>query len=139
MVCTKVGIAGGVSISYMLNSVRRGDCQFIEMYPLAISPVIEAISLDANTLAGAFAYRHYGYHVTSYALPYASPPDDVKTLPKYIPTRRVLAKARTVDIAFMGLGVASRRTPLDLIGDVIQHQGFSAAEIQRRGVVGDIL
>ena len=139
----KVGLAGGYSVSRLVYSLRRGECRSIEVYPLAISPVIEAIALDANSLVGALAYRHHGYDVRGYTLQYASPLDwkDMKadTIRKYAATRRILAKARSVDIAFMGLGILGRRrAPIDLLGDLLE-TGPGLEELRRRGAVGDVL
>ena len=139
----KVGLAGGYSVSRLVYSLRRGECRSIEVYPLAISPVIEAIALDANSLVGALAYRHHGYDVRGYTLQYASPLDwkDMKadTIRKYAATRRILAKARSVDIAFMGLGILGRRrAPIDLLGDLLD-TGPGLNELRERGAVGDIL
>jgi hypothetical protein len=55
---------------------------------------------------GALVYRHHRYNVRGYTLQYASPLDwkDMKadTIRKYAATRRILARARSVDIAFTG-------------------------------------
>jgi len=139
----KVGLAGGYSVSRLVYSLKRGECQSIEVYPLAISPVIEAIALDANSLVGALAYRHDGYDVRGYTLQYASPLDwkeaKADTGRKYAATRRILAKAKSVDIAFMGLGVLGRRrAPIDLLGDLLETEA-GLEELRKRGAVGDIL
>ena len=137
----KVGLAGGYSVSRLVYSLRRGECRSIELYPLAISPVIEAIALDANSLVGALAYRHHGYDVRGYTLQYASPLDwkEKTNIRKHAPTRRILAKARSVDIAFMGLGILGRRrAPIDLLGDLLD-TGPGLEELRRRGAVGDVL
>jgi DNA-binding transcriptional regulator LsrR (DeoR family)/DNA-binding XRE family transcriptional regulator len=138
----KVGLAGGYSVSRLVYSLRRGECRSIDVYPLAISPVTEAIALDANSLVGALAYRHDGYNVRGYTLQYASPlawkeaQDDIR---QYAPTRRILAKARSVDVAFMGIGIfGRRRAPIDLLGDLLD-TGPGLEEIRTRGAVGDIL
>jgi DNA-binding transcriptional regulator LsrR (DeoR family) len=137
----KVGLAGGYSVSRLVYSLRRGECRSIEVYPLAISPVTEAIALDANSLVGALAYRHHGHDVRGYTLQYASPLDwkETASIRKYAPTRRILAKARSVDIAFMGLGILGRRrAPIDLLGDLLD-TGPGLEELHRRGAVGDVL
>ncbi len=138
----KVGLAGGYSISRMVYALRRGECRSIEVYPLAISPVIEAIALDANSLVGALAYRHEGYDVRGYALQYASPlawKEMKGAIQQYAPTRRILAKAKSVDIAFMGIGIIGRRrAPIDLLGDLLD-TGPGLEEIRKRGAVGDVL
>ncbi len=136
----KVGLAGGSSVSRLVYALRRGECRSIEVYPLAISPVIEAVALDANSLVGAFAYRHDGYDVRGYALQYTSPSVSGKTFEyENAPTRRILAKAKSIDIAFMGLGTLEReRAPIDLLGDLL-HIGPGLGALQRKGAVGDIL
>jgi DNA-binding transcriptional regulator LsrR (DeoR family)/DNA-binding XRE family transcriptional regulator len=138
----KVGIAGGYSVSCMIYSLRRGECQNIEVYPLAISPVVESIAVDTNSLVGAFSYRHHGYNVRGYCLQYASHEDmkKAKDLQKFALTRRILAKARTVDIAFIGLGTFKRRmVPIHWLGDLLESRGLSYEAISQRGAVGDIL
>jgi DNA-binding transcriptional regulator LsrR (DeoR family)/DNA-binding XRE family transcriptional regulator len=139
----KVGIAGGYSVSRMIYSLRRGECRSVEIYPLAISPVIEAVSLDANSLAGTFAYRHDGYDVRGYALQYASPLDwkKAKDVRQFAPTLRILAKARSVDIAFMGIGIVGghRRAAIDLLGEVLATRGLDFEMMRERGAVGDVL
>ncbi|MBN1220541.1 MAG: helix-turn-helix domain-containing protein [Anaerolineae bacterium] len=138
----KVGLAGGYSVSRMVYSLRRGECRSIEVYPLAISPVIEAIGIDANSLVGALAYRHEGYNVQGYTLQYASPLDWKHTanIRQFAPTLRILAKAKSVDIAFMGLGVVGRRrSPIDLLGDLVDTLTPGLDMMRDRGAVGDIL
>jgi deoxyribonucleoside regulator len=138
----KVGLAGGYSVSRMVYALRRGECRSIEVYPLAISPVIEAIGIDANSLVGAFAYRHEGYNVQGYTLQYASPLDwkNAPNIRRFAPTLRILAKANSVDIAFMGLGVAGRRrSPIDLLGDLVETITPGLETMRERGAVGDIL
>jgi DNA-binding transcriptional regulator LsrR (DeoR family)/transcriptional regulator with XRE-family HTH domain len=138
----KVGIAGGYSVSRLIYSLRPGDCRAIEVYPIAISPVVESIAVDANSLVGALAYTHYGYHVRGYCLQYASPPDwkDAKDREKIALTRRILAKAKSVDIAFMGLGTFKRRlVPIDWLGDLLDSRELSLDIIRERGAIGDIL
>jgi DNA-binding transcriptional regulator LsrR (DeoR family) len=52
--------------------------------------------------------------------------------------RRILAKARSVDIAFMGLGILGRRrAPIDLLGDLLE-TGPGIEELRRRGAVGGV-
>jgi deoxyribonucleoside regulator len=138
----KVGIAGGYSVSRLVYSLRRGECQNIDVYPLAISPVVEAIAVDTNSLVGAFAYRHYEYNVRGYCLQYASPEDwkEAKNAQKFALTRRILTKAKSVDIAFMGLGTIKRRlVPIYWLGDLLESGGLSPEAIRERGAVGDIL
>lgn len=138
----KIGIAGGYSVSRMIYSLRRGECQSIEVYPLAISPVVEAIAVDTNSLVGALAYRHYGYNVRGYCLQYASPEDlkEAKDVQKLALTQRILAKAKSVDIAFMGLGTLKRRlVPIYWLGDLLESKGLSLEAVRERGAIGDIL
>jgi DNA-binding transcriptional regulator LsrR (DeoR family)/DNA-binding XRE family transcriptional regulator len=138
----KVGIAGGYSVSRLIYSLRLGDCRAIEVYPIAISPVVESIAVDANSLVGALAYKHHGYNVRGYCLQYASPLDwqDAKDTDKIALTRRILAKAKSVDIAFMGLGTFKRRlVPIDWLGDLLDSRELSLAIIRKRGAIGDIL
>jgi len=139
----KVGIAGGYSVSRMIYSLRRGECRSVEIYPLAISPAIEAVSLDSNSLAGAFAYRHDGYDVRGYALQYASSSDwkKAKDVRQFAPTLRILDKARSVDIAFMGIGAVSghRRASVDLLSEVLAARGLDFEMMRERGAVGDVL
>ncbi len=138
----KVGLAGGYSVSRMVYALRRGECRSIEAYPLAISPVIEAIGIDANSLVGALAYRNEGYNVQGYTLQYASPLawKQAKNLRQFAPTLRILAKAKSVDIAFMGLGVVGRRrSPIDLLGDLVDTITPGLETMHERGAVGDIL
>jgi DNA-binding transcriptional regulator LsrR (DeoR family)/DNA-binding XRE family transcriptional regulator len=138
----KVGIAGGYSVSRMICSLRRGECQNIDVYPLAISPVVESIAVDTNSLVGAFAYRHHEYNVRGYCLQYASPEDlrEAKDSQKFALTRRILAKAKSVDIAFMGLGTFKRRlVPIDWLGDLLESRELSLETLRKRGAVGDIL
>jgi DNA-binding transcriptional regulator LsrR (DeoR family)/DNA-binding XRE family transcriptional regulator len=138
----KVGLAGGYSVSRMVYALRRGECRSIEAYPLAISPVIEAIGIDANSLVGALAYRNEGYNVRGYTLQYASPLAwrEAKSIRQFAPTLRILAKAKSVDIAFMGLGVVGRRrSPIDLLGDLVDTITPGLETMQERGAVGDIL
>ncbi|MBN1992204.1 MAG: helix-turn-helix domain-containing protein [Anaerolineae bacterium] len=138
----KVGLAGGYSVSRMVYSLRRGECRSIEVYPLAISPVIEAVGIDANSLVGALAYRHEGYNVQGYTLQYASPLDwqDAENIRQFAPTLRILAKAKSVDIAFMGLGIVGRRrSPIDLLGDLVDTLTPGLELMRDRGAVGDIL
>lgn len=138
----KVGIAGGYSVSRLIYSLRPGDCRSIEVYPLAISPVIESISVDANSLVGALAYLNYGYNVRGYCLQYASPEDirEAKDSQKFALTRRILTKAKSVDIAFMGLGTFKRRlVPIDWLGDLLGSRELSLDIIRERGAIGDIL
>ena len=138
----KVGLAGGYSVSRMVYALRRGECRSIEAYPLAISPVIEAIGIDANSLVGALAYRHEGYNVQGYTLQYASPLDwkGATNIRQFAPTLRILAKAKSVDIAFMGLGVVGRRrSPIDLLGDLVETITPGLDTMRDRGAVGDIL
>ncbi len=138
----KVGIAGGYSVSRLVYSLRRGECQNIDVYPLAISPVVEAIAVDTNSLVGALAYRHYGYNVRGYCLQYASPEDlrEARDSQKFALTRRILAKAKSVDVAFMGLGTFRRRlVPIYWLGDLLESRGLSLEIMRERGAVGDIL
>ncbi len=138
----KVGLAGGYSVSRMVYSLKRDEVRNIDVYPLAISPVIEAIALDANSLVGALAYKHDGYHVRGYTLQYASPlawKDKESGIRQYAPTRRILAKAKSVDITFMGLGTIRRRAPIDLLGDMMETRGPGINALQDSGAVGDIL
>jgi len=138
----KVGLAGGYSVSRMVYALRRGECRSIEAYPLAISPVIEAIGIDANSLVGALAYRNEGYNVQGYTLQYASPLEwrNAQNIRQFAPTLRILAKAKSVDIAFMGLGVVGRRrSPIDLLGDLVDTITPGLETMQERGAVGDIL
>jgi DNA-binding transcriptional regulator LsrR (DeoR family)/DNA-binding XRE family transcriptional regulator len=138
----RVGIAGGYSVSRMLCSLRRGECQSIEVYPLAISPVIEVIALDANSLIGAFTYRQNGYNVRGYALQYASPSDwkEAKDVQRLAPTLRILARAKSVDIAFMGIGIVGhRRAPIDWLSDLLATRELDLETIRQRGAIGDIL
>lgn len=138
----KVGLAGGYSVSRMVYALQRGECRSIEVYPLAISPVIEAIGIDANSLVGALAYRHEGYNVQGYTLQYASPLDwkGAKNIRQFAPTLRILAKAKSVDIAFMGLGIVGRRrSPIDLLGDLVDTITPGLETMHERGAVGDIL
>ncbi len=137
----KVGIAGGYSVSRLIYSLRRGECQNIDVYPLAISPVIEAIAVDTNNLVGALTYRHHGHNVRGYSLQYASPLDwkEVKDIEKFAFTRRILAKAKSVDIAFLGLGTFKRRFSPYWLGDLLESRGLSLEVIRERGAVGDIL
>jgi deoxyribonucleoside regulator len=138
----KVGIAGGYSVSRLVYSLRRGECRFLEIYPLAISPVIETIDVDANTLVGVFAYRHYGYNVRGFAIQYASPLDmqNAKDMMRSAPTRRILTKAKSVDIAFMGVGSLDReRLPINWLDDLLAYQGVNFDSLLGSGPVGDIL
>ena len=138
----KIGIAGGYSISRLIYSLRRGECQNIEIYPLAVSPVVEATDVDTNSLVGALAYWHYGYNVRGYSLQYASPLDRQETedIQKFALTRRILAKAKSVDIAFLGLGTFRRRiVPNYWLGDLLESKGLSLDTMHQRGAVGDIL
>jgi DNA-binding transcriptional regulator LsrR (DeoR family)/DNA-binding XRE family transcriptional regulator len=143
----KVGIASGYSVSRLVYSLRRGECRSIEVYPLAISPVIETISLDANSLVGALAYRHYGYDVRGYGLQYTSMLrwEDAKGMRQFTPTQRILARAKSVDIAFMGLGVVSnnmvsrRRMPIVWLDDLLASRGLDLERMRQRGAIGDIL
>lgn len=139
---TKVGLAGGSAVAHMVYALRRGDCQSIEVYPLAVSPVIEAVSLDANTLVGTLVNRHAGYDVRGYILQYAAPGELQKNRnsPQLAPTRRILAKSKSVDIAFMGLGALGRkRAEVDLLGDLVDTTGPGLDQIRKRGAVGDVL
>ena len=137
----KIGLAGGYSVSRMVYSLRRGECRNIDVYPLAISPVTEAVSLDANSLVGALAYRHDGYSVRGYALQYASrlawkTANDIKP---FALTLSILSRAKNVDIAFMGLGIfGRRRASLDLLSYLLE-SAVQETEILKRGAVGDIL
>ncbi|HEY86124.1 MAG TPA: hypothetical protein G4N96_13550 [Chloroflexi bacterium] len=73
---------------------------------------------------------------------YASPVDwkGAKDVRKFAPTLRILAKARSVGIAFMGLGVFGRgRAPIDLLGDLLDTKSPGLEEMRDRGAVGDIL
>jgi DNA-binding transcriptional regulator LsrR (DeoR family) len=137
-----VGIAGGYSVSRMVYSLRRGECQNIDVYPLAISPVVESIALDTNSLVGALAYRHHEYNVRGYCLQYAGPEDlrEANNSQKFALTQRILAKAKSVDIAFMGLGTLKRRrVPIDWLGDLLESRGLSLEAVSKRGAIGDIL
>ena len=139
---TKVGLAGGSAVAHMVYALRRGDCQSIEVYPLAVSPVIEAVSLDANTLVGTLVNRHVGYDVRGYILQYATPSELRKNRnsTQLAPTRRILAKSKSVDIAFMGLGTLGRkRAEVDLLGDLVDTTGPGLNHIRQRGAVGDVL
>ena len=139
---TKVGLAGGSAVAHMVYALRRGDCQSFEVYPLAVSPVIEAVSLDANTLVGTLVNRHAGYDVRGYILQYADPGELQKNRnsPQLAPTRRILAKSKSVDIAFMGLGALGRkRAEVDLLGDLVDTTGPGLNQIRKRGAVGDVL
>jgi deoxyribonucleoside regulator len=138
----KVGIAGGYSVSRLVYSLRRGECRFLEIYPLAISPVIETIDVDANTLVGVFAYRHFGYNVRGFAIQYASPLEmkNASDLMRSAPTRRILTKAKSVDIAFMGVGSLDReRLPINWLDDLLAYQGVDFDSLLSSGPVGDIL
>ncbi len=138
----KVGLAGGRSVSRLVYSLRLGECHSIKVYPLAISPVIDAIALDANSLVGVLAYRHYEYNVRGYMLQYASPLDWEEmrgNIRKHAETHRILAEARSVDIAFMGLGILDRRQArIDLLGDLLETRP-GLKELNKKGAVGDIL
>jgi DNA-binding transcriptional regulator LsrR (DeoR family)/transcriptional regulator with XRE-family HTH domain len=138
----KVGIAGGYSVSRLVYALRRGECRFLEIYPLAISPVIETIDVDANTLVGVFAYRHFGYNVRGFAIQYASPLEmkNASDMMRSAPTRRILTKAKSVDIAFMGVGSLDReRLPINWLDDLLAYQGVNFDSLLRSGPVGDIL
>jgi DNA-binding transcriptional regulator LsrR (DeoR family)/DNA-binding XRE family transcriptional regulator len=138
----KVGVAGGYSVSRMVYSLRRGECQSVDVYPLAISPVVESIAVDTNSLVGALAYRHQEYNVRGYCLQYASPQDlkDARDSQKFALTRRILAKAKSVDIAFMGLGTFRRRfVPINWLGDLLESQELNLETMRCRGAIGDIL
>jgi DNA-binding transcriptional regulator LsrR (DeoR family)/DNA-binding XRE family transcriptional regulator len=138
----RVGIAGGYSVSRVIYSLRRGECHSIEIYPLAISPVIEVIALDANSLVGAFTYRHNDYNVRGYALQYASPSDwkAAEDIQRLAPTLRILARAKSVDIAFMGIGIVGRRrAPIDWLSDLLAIRGLDLEGIRQRGAIGDVL
>jgi len=138
----KMGIAGGYSVSRMVYALRRGECQSIEVYPLAISPVTESIALDANSLVGAFAYWHHGYNVRGYTLQYASPRDRKKAtnVRSVAPTLRILAKAKSVDIAFIGLGMVGRqRAPINWLEELLETGSLDLETLRARGAVGDIL
>jgi DNA-binding transcriptional regulator LsrR (DeoR family) len=93
-------------------------------------------------MVGALAYKHHGYNVRGYCLQYASSLDwqDAKDSDKIALTRRILAKAKSADIAFMGLGTFKRRlVPIDWLGDLLDSRELSLAIIRKRGAIGDIL
>lgn len=135
---TKVGLAGGSSVGRMIYSIRRGECPRIEVYSLANSPIVlESPHLDANTLVRTLAYRHRGYGVVDYSLPYVSPKDWDKLENRWVVahTRHILQKARGVDIVFMGLGALKfKLASIDLLSGTVSNE-----EIKRRGAIGDIL
>lgn len=137
-----VGIAGGFTISRMVYALRRGECRGLDIFPLATSPVIEAIDIDANTLVGVFAYRHYGYGVRGHALQYADSQDLRQTENpwRFAPTMSILARARSVEMAFMGLGSLERqRLPISWLDDLLRSKGLSMEGIRRDNPVGDVL
>lgn len=138
----QVGLTGGYSISRLVYSLRRGDCRSIDVYPLAENPVTEAVSLGANSLVGTLAYRHYGYRVRGHMLAYSSPMDwaEAKDYRRFTPTLRILAKAKSVDIVFMGLGIfGRRRAPIDWLGYLLDTRGTGLEKLEDRDIVGDIL
>lgn len=137
----KVGLSGGYSVSRLIYSLRRGECRSIDVYPLSLSPAIEATPVSANSLVGALAYHHYGYDVRGYTLQYATDAMLAAADPMaQAATRRILAKAAAVDIVFMGLGDFRRiQAPLDLLADTLNMLGSDIEEMRRRGAVGDVL
>lgn len=138
----KVGLAGGYSVSRLIFSLRPGDCPPIEVYPLVTSPVVQAVALDANTLVGALEYRQYWHGVRGFFLQYASPLDWKKAngSQQFMPTRRILAKAKAVDIAFMGLGIIDGRdVPVNWLDELLESEGLSLKQLRDEGAVGDIL
>jgi DNA-binding transcriptional regulator LsrR (DeoR family)/DNA-binding XRE family transcriptional regulator len=137
-----VGIAGGFTISRMVYALRRGECRGLDIFPLATSPVIEAIDIDANTLVGVFAYRHSGYGVRGHALQYADSQDLRQTENpwRFAPTMSILARARSVEMAFMGLGSLERqRLPINWLDDLLRSKGLSMEGIRQDNPVGDVL
>jgi len=138
-----VGFAGGSSVHSMIYSLKRGECKSITAYPLTISPVTEAIAFDANTLVGTFMSRHTGYEVSGYALQYSTSFEKQKN-EHTLPTSHVLGKAKTVDFAFMGVGVVglkrkqNRHWAFDMLGEILQ-VGPELDELRERKAVGDIL
>jgi deoxyribonucleoside regulator len=137
----KVGLSGGYSVSRLVYSLRRGECRSIDVYPLSLSPAIEATPVSANSLVGALAYHHYGYDVRGYTLQYATDTMLANADPlAQAATRRILAKAAAVDTVFMGLGDLRRiQAPLDLLADTLNMLGTDLDEMRRRGAIGDIL
>lgn len=133
----KVGFAGGSSIASLVYALRRGDLRNIETYPLATSPVIEAISLDANTLVGTLVYRHQGYGVQGFGL--QSIDTTASDSLQYLALQRVLSEAKNVRMAFMGLGeLRFHKSPLDLLGGLLDLVGTDYDELEKEAV-GDIL
>lgn len=139
---TKVGIAGGYAVSQMVYSLRPGDCLSpIELYPLATSPAIQNVGLDANTLVGVMEYRHRWHHVDGYFLQYARPYDlqRVENHQSFGSTLSVLAKAKSIDIAFMGLGNFDKMfETINWIGN-LHSRGLEIDTVRAQGAVGDIL
>jgi DNA-binding transcriptional regulator LsrR (DeoR family) len=138
----KVGISGGSSVGRLIYSLRRGECRNIEVYPLAISPVVEAIAVDANSLVGALAYHHQTYNVRGYCLQYASQQalKEEKDIREFALTRRILAKAKSVDIAFMSVGPLKRRlVPIDWLGDLLESKGLTLETLGKGKAIGDVL
>lgn len=137
-----LGIAGGYSISRLIYSLRPGECESIECFPLATSPVVRTIDIDANSLVGVLSYRHSRHNVRGYSLPFASTRAmrDAEDPQQFAQTERILTKAKSVDIAFMGLGdfEERRRVPMNWLDELVD-AGKLNIETLKEISVGDIL
>ncbi len=132
-----VGLAGGSSVSQFVYALRRGDCQSITVYPLAVSSVAsDAIAhLEANTLVGTLASRHEGYDIQGYTLQYSSKTSGYKEhdARQRAKTQWILNKAKGIDIGFIGVG----RMQHKLIDRFSDHEILQ--ELEEKGALGDIL
>lgn len=142
----KVGIVGGYTVSQMIFSLNRMDCQNIEIYPMAVIPSIE-ITNDSNSLASIFAINHFGYNVKALKIPYMSRSamqalSQANYETEYAETLRILQLVKDVNIVFMGVGglVDRWRMPVDWLSEMMgQSPPVAIKKLQEAGAVGDIL
>ncbi len=96
-----VGLCGGRTVGWMVQAFRHDEGPFINLHPVAVSPILELASISANNLVAALARRLSG-QVRASQLPFY--PDAAVHNPTKMVTESVLNDAATVDVLFMGAG-----------------------------------
>lgn len=140
----RVGLSGGLTVGRLVYALRPGECRNIDVYPLAASPAVDSIAYSANTLTGALCYRHANYGVRGHALSYAArrTTDGHEIDRTQSPLLLTLNRARTVNVAYMGLGHVDEHL-LDRshcpLADLLRSAETDHQELEGRGVVGDVL
>jgi len=136
----RVGISGGYAVSRLVYALRPGDCESIHVYPLATSPIEDA-AIEANSLVGALSYRHFGHNVRGYKLPFTSLSNKVGSeISRFQQlSTQILSLAKSVDIAFIGLGDFEHKVVPGNWPEQIAEKFGVDLELLRNAAVGDIL